>query len=206
MKARRIVTVALLVMFLIGMAGCQGAGAKPEATVKELMESIKSFDLEGIQAVLVDGETLDFELDEDEQFAKELLNVIKSSASKLSYKIGEVRIEEDRAFVDVEAEHVDLSEYFAEAIGEYMVEAMALAFSGDDVSDEEMDQLGADIFARTPVGENKATTTTTVELVKNEEGNWMVVEMNDGLLNIYSSNIYAVTEEMNDAFSGMDEE
>ena len=92
--------------------------------------------------------------------------------NELSWKFLNVKEEGDKATVEVEITNKD----FKTILGNYMQKAVKAAFSGQNVSDEEMTNYLIEELNNTEI--SKATTNQSIVLNK-QDGKWKISEEND---------------------------
>ena len=165
------VLVSFVLCFSLVFMGCGSSRETPEQAVTNLLTAIKNLDAETIQKYVVyedlfSGVPESEDLIENEENTKLLTN-------KLSFKILSSSSEGDTAVVKTEITSIDM----AVILGEYMQQAMALAFSnafagGAAKSDEEIDAQAEQIFKDLLNRENNKMKTSTIDikLTKTETG------------------------------------
>lgn len=116
-----------------------------------------------------------------EEFSKNLVSKFKSFEYKTSNEV----IDGDKATVEVTIKTYKMGDAFKTAIGEYIKDGLALAFSG--ASDEEMNKLMEDKFNKAI---NEATfdyeSTVKLSLTKTEDG-WIIDEFDDNNPEVFNA-------------------
>lgn len=208
MRKRISFLVIILAMLLI-VSGC-AAKDKPEATVSEFIDAMKKFDLEAMASKInsEDKETKEefadlFEDEEgkDDEFMEFFLDYMKSNAKKITYEIKEVEIDEDTATVPVDFKYVNGLPLFRAAFSEYMKQVVPLAFSGQELSDEEMSEMFLEILEEQKETVEEKYTEKTIEFkcVKLEDG-WYIDDLDDDLFDVAMSNFMTFAEDIEDSF------
>lgn len=93
---------------------------------------------------------------------------IKLFFDKLEWKINKITQEKDKATAEVEVTNKD----FKTIISNYMQKVLKVAFSGQDITDEEMTNYLAELLKDESV--QTTTTTKTIEVTK-QDGKWRIV-------------------------------
>ncbi len=184
---RVICAVAALVMVL-ALAAC-GGGNGPKDTVKAFCEGLKAYDMKKVSACMA-GDVKADEMDlSNSGLPESISKQIKQWASKLSYKIGDVREEGGKAYVDVTFSYTDASAVFGAAIKDYFAKAMAAAMSGQ-MDQEAMSKLFQECL-ETAAKENQTATGTasvTLELTEMTSG-WKISKIPEEVVTVATFNI-----------------
>ena len=176
----------------MALVGC-GSTSKPEITVIKFCDALKTFAMETAATCFV-SEDVDIEglVVEENTDNTEFMACLKKWSSELTYTVGTTDVKGDITVVPVDFTYVDVSTIFAEAIEEYMFQALVLAFSGAE--DAELEDLFGYIFMGKAETVSTETTTITVEFECIKKGNkWVILELSDDadykISNIISSNM-----------------
>lgn len=176
---------------------------KPETVVKTYCNALKNSDSETTYNLTL-RQTIEERTDTEEDFeeAEDILNYIKDLNSQIKYTVKESTTEGDKAVVKVDFEYKDASPIIREVFGEYMQKAIGLAFSGMDVSEEEMTRMLVDLFnekrdAIKP-GDTKATVTFNLTKV---EGKWKIDETPNKIHDVSTANMYSAFDSIAEGFA-----
>lgn len=206
MKKR--IIAALLACMLLLMGGC-GNTAKPEDTVENFFKAAQTLDLEAMITTIEPSNTEDindtkalFDEDEFDDYTKYFLDYLKENAGKMTYTIGKSEVDGDKAVVTVDCKYVDGGPLLSATIGEVFKKTFELAFSGTEMTDEEMVQMFTGIMEeqRSVVEETFKESTLDINCVK-QDGKWYISEMEDELLDVAMSGFLSAGEKMSEAFS-----
>ena len=186
---KKIYSLVTILFLMVGLFGC--GTPKPEPVVEKFCESLKTFDVETIDGLLLEGSTGNSLEDNENLQFDPIVEIITSFNSKIKYNITETVVAEDKesAQVTVEFEYVDAYDAGAEALASIFTEALVYAFSGQEISEEDM----LDIMVRAyqaGVQENEtaiANATATFELVLSEK-EWKIVKVPAEILNVATAN------------------
>lgn len=154
------VVVAVVVIIAIVACVCLMKDS-PKKSVETMLSDLKSGDYSR-QAVLS-------ELLEEDEFNEEAKKLL---FDKLGWKVLNVKEEGDTATVEVEITNKD----FKTIISNYMQKALKLAFSGENVSEEEITNY---LIEELKNDEIETVTSNQSIMVEKKDGKWEVAEDND---------------------------
>lgn len=204
---KKISIFTIIITILIVIVGCSTQN-KPETIVSEFIEGMKKFDAEAMALKVnpkdVSGKEQVSSLveDEDDPFQKYFLDYIKSNAKKIKYEIKEVNIDGDRALVGVNFTYVDGGPLFKTTFSEYIKEAFSMAFSGNELTDEENSHIFITIMEEQSklIEEGYTEKLIKVKCIKLED-KWYIDDPSNELIDVAMSNILSVGQEMDDVFN-----
>lgn len=155
------IAVAIVVVVLIAALVCVFLMAdSPKKSVETMLRDLKSGNYsQGILANLLEEENFD-------QETQKLL------FEKLEWKIQNVKEEGDRATVEVEITNKD----FKTIINNYMQKILKVAFSGQEVNEEEMTNY---LIEELNNDEIQTVTSNQSIVLEKKDGKWEVTEEND---------------------------
>lgn len=199
----------LAVIMLVSLVGC-GSASKPEHTVTKFCDALKKLDTETVSSCFVSGDS-DIEnpyteenAEKQDIFTEQAIEYLTKCAKEMTYVLGETTTDDDKAVIPVTFTYVDVSPVISAALGDYITQALALAFSGAD--DSIAEELFGTIFMEKTESVSTGTTTATIELVcikQNDE--WKIQELSDDdqyeIINIISCNMAKAFESFGDEFS-----
>ena len=141
------VTALLFLSVLLLFTAC--IGKKPENTVDKFCAAIIAFDGETASQYTIDGSSKDFvpQLDAETSSGtnmEPIISYIKENATKITYEIGDVTVNDDSATVTVHFTFVDASPIMVATAGDYLSQAFLLVLSGAD--DSTIESLIVTIF------------------------------------------------------------
>jgi hypothetical protein len=206
---KRVISAVLVMVLILSFVGC--SGSKPDNVVKTFCDAIKAFDLEAAAACTESGSDEISGLYDDtetEDAAEQIMTYVKECASKMTYTLGESKVDNDNATVVVSFTYVDAAPVITSAMGEYITQAFALAFS--DVDESEIENLFSTVFAEKveTVETSTATADVTFNCVK-VDGDWKIASFSDEdeetITNVITSNISSALDGLGDAFETDDE-
>ena len=200
---KRLLSCLLIVALVFSMTACS-LFSKPETIVTKFCKSLKTFNMDEAASCFVSNK-LDFALPSDEDLA-EIKEVIPEKAIdhfkkwflKMDYKVGEATVNGDTATVPVTFTYVDASPVLTAALGEYITQALGLAFSGAD-EDAIEELFGTILLEKLETVETKTATTEIEFVCVKHDGDWKIQDLSeetqDQITNIISCNIMKTMED-----------
>lgn len=206
---KKMLASLLAVIMLVSLVGC-GAASKAEPTVTKFCDALKTFDMETASSCFVSGDSdienpyTEGKAEEQDIFTAQTIEYLTNCAKEMTYVLGETVTEDDKAVIPVTFTYVDASPVISAALGDYITQAFALAFSGAD--DSVMENLFGTIFMEKTESVSTGTATATVEFVCIKQDNeWKIQELSDDaqyeISNIISCNIAKAMESFGNEFS-----
>lgn len=202
---KKVISLALALLLALSLVGC--SGSKPDTVVTTFCAAVQAFDFEKAATCMQNGsEDLEDPYDDAEMedlSSEQVMTYLKKCTSKMTYKIGESKVDGESATVPVSFTYVDASAVITSALSEYITQAFALAFSGAD--DARMEELFGSIFMEKTesVETGTATADVTFRCVK-VDGDWKIAsfseEAEEALINILTCNIASALERFGEAF------
>lgn len=189
---KKFISLMLVFVMAVSMTAC--SQKSPESVVKTYCEAIKAFDAETASScVKGEDERLDSLSDiSDDRPTARFYEYLKKNAAEINYTIGGTVEEGERATVQVSFTFVDASPIMSAAMGEYLVQGLAMAFTGAD--EKQMEELFTSILMEKI--ESVETGTTEAEVIFDcvkTDGEWKIDTLSDEnrytLANIITCNI-----------------
>lgn len=203
---KKICGLILAAVMALSLAACAPQG-KPEDVVTTFCEAMKSFDSDTAQSCFAEGAASpDLDIDEEdlgeEMGSAELVQYLKDCASQMTYTVNAAQIEGDKATVQVNITHTDITPVITQTMADYIAKAFEMAMSeGAEIDQAEAQKIFADTFMETSKNVETQTASTDVtfdcEIV---DGAWKISQMSDdtlnSLFNVLSSNFVTAVEEV----------
>ena len=170
-----IVAVVVIVVLILAILLYVVLANTPRSTVDGMFRALKNGDYEKVneyvnyQELISSSEVLD-----SESLDQETMNLF---FDKLSWKVTDVVQEDNNANVTVEVTNKN----FKTIIGNYMQNALRIAFSGEEITDAEMENYLLQELRNEDV--EMTTTTQTISLTK-QDGKWIINTTDTILINI----------------------
>lgn len=170
-----IVAVVVIVVLILAILLYVVLANTPRSTVDGMFRALKNGDYEKVneyvnyQELISSSEVLD-----SESLDQETMNLF---FDKLSWKVTDVVQEDNNANVTVEVTNKN----FKTIIGNYMQNALRIAFSGEEITDAEMENYLLQELRNEDV--EMTTTTQTISLTK-QDGKWVINTTDTNLINI----------------------
>lgn len=185
-------TILLAVSALV-LVACGGKG--PDKTAESFLEAYKVIDVKEMTKYVSEDiiESLEEESEDiDDILNEEMKKSLGRYTSELKYEIKDIVMNEDEseAILDVDFIYADGGKAIANSMGEVLGELMGLAFSEEEPTDEEVNDVLSSILIRN-LDENEITKENksgTITLNKND-GGWIITEMDDNVLNVLTIGI-----------------
>ncbi|MGI6665952.1 MAG: hypothetical protein ACOX5Q_00650 [Bacillota bacterium] len=163
---KRALVSCLSILMTISLVSCSSV-TPPDKVVESFFAHLKATEIEQVRALLVDPGSLDSDVIDLEQNANELLDVRKLFG-RMTYEVGEPKINGVKAEVPVEVTAMDLAVLMAVAMTEYLPKAFQAAFSGEELDIEsEMEHFFANALDDPEA--KMVTNNITIPLVKVED-------------------------------------
>ncbi len=195
---KKLLLFVLAILSVLMLVACGGQSG-PEQTIDNFMKDYKDLKLQELEKYVdtdVSGnlqETIDLEDWSDVEFSKfEKFDDLKANFKKLTkeVKYDVTNVEEDgaTATADIKFTYADAGEPLASSFGDFIGQMFGLAFSGQDMTEEEMElksiELMVDIVSDNLDG-YKATTKEAqgkIELVEKED-EWLITDVDEEIMN-----------------------
>lgn len=196
------ISLILALALTLSMIGCGGNKPGPDTAVTGFCDAVKAFDFVTASGYLEENsddwqDTYDNEQLEEEFGSAAIVTYLKDCASKMSYEIGEIEENGEEATVPVTFTYVDSDEVIKAVIDEYLVQALALAFSGAE--DEEIEALLDTVFEEQ--AQSVEAGTATMDLAFNcvkVDGEWKIAAFSEDdeskFANLIASNMIDAME------------
>jgi hypothetical protein len=194
-------------VILFMLVGC--GSPEPTDTVENFFRAAQQFDMDGMTQTMVPSNAGDMielnsaaDLGGEDDYSPYLLEYLQSNAEKITYTITESNAVHDEAHVTVAVNYVDSGPVFQATIGEYFLQSFAQAFTDDEMTDEESDQLFDSIMKDqiNTIDETYVETTVRIELVRMED-TWYIKEASEELLDVVMSGFISAAKDLADSFS-----
>ena len=194
---KKALVIFLSMVMLISLVGC-GSASKPETTVGEFCEALKTLDMETASSCFTSGNSglknpyAEENTEKQNIFTEQTVAYFTNCVNEMTYTVGEPAIEGDKAVVPVTFTYVDVSPVVSAALEEYLPQAFMLSFSS--VDDSVVKDLFDTIFAEKIESVATETVTATVEFAcVKQEKEWKLQGLSDTarneINNILSCNI-----------------
>ena len=219
--SKRIAVITLVLALLACMCSCKKIPT-PTETASTFLTAVKAQDKETLATVysedsvdLLDAasdkaSSDDAENQEDAEASEGLTKVyeeqMKPKILDFDYEISNEQIDGDKATVDVKITTYKLGDAFTAFIGDYMSEALVLAFS--NASEEELDSMASTILSGklADLSEKEYEKTVSMSLTMKDD-KWIVdkISDNDDLVDALTGGLVTAFSNMEDAFSAWEE-
>lgn len=198
---KKIISLVCAMVLIVSLVGC-GAESKPDNVVTTFCDAMKAYDRETMSSCVTSGgKGLTGESEEEDELMNQIFDYLKICTSKMTYSIENSEVNEDKGTVTVKFKYVDASPVVIAALGEYIQQALVMAFSGAD--EDTMSQLFVSIFNEKKDSTDTGTAESTLNFActKTDE-RWKIDSVPDGAESILLSNVDKAFESMNFDDSG----
>lgn len=196
---KKLFSIIIAALLLVSMIGC--SSSKPENAVNTLMKNAQKFDIDGIKETLRpelrDNDIATEGLDSDETMNL-YLDYFKDNAKKIKYSIGDIVVDDDFASVNVEVQYVDGIDALESAVIKLLKESFAGTFSGDEMSDEEIQEVVSTALTnyQSEHGDEFVTTSIVLDCIK-IDNKWYIDDLDDDFLNVIFCNFVSFMNSLN---------
>lgn len=196
--------VVVLLCALLLLTACS-TFPKPEKTVSLYLDSAKVMDFATMQTLITSQEAkeqLTQMLDNtSNEGANLFMSYIEKCASQIEYMIIDSQVEEETATVKVLCKYVDGTPLMKEVLAEVLKQALANAFSGKELTEEENNQMYIETINNVlpNIEETTIEQTIDVKLTKTEDG-WLIDGSEEELYNVAVANFVNFGNDMSKSF------
>jgi hypothetical protein len=201
---KKLLAIVLILVLTLALTGC---GSKPETAVDKFFNAVKTYDSEAMTNTLAPsatdglGSASEYLEVTSDPVAAPFLDYLKGNAAKITYDITETKIDGDKATVTVKCKYVDGSQLFGKIIEELFTELLTAAFSGQELTEEQMTQIGVDLLNKNLTTTTETFTEKTIDIdCVNVDGTWFVNTVSDEMADVVSSNLFTATKDLQDSF------
>ena len=199
MKKKLLLSV-LAILSVLMLVACGGESG-PEQTIDDFMKDYKGLKLQELEkyvdkdeAITEDfNETVDLEGLSEVDFSKvEKFDDLKANFKKLTKKAkyDVTNVEEDgtTATADIKFTYADASESLVSSFGEYVGQIFGLAFTGQEMTEEEIELKSMEIMVEVFSDNLDGYEVTTKEVqgkigLAEKEGEWVITDIDDEIMN-----------------------
>ena len=202
----------LIIFLLIFVLIVGGAGAyyyvqrqKPIKTVETFLTYVQNMNFTGMESLLQSNDLT--ALDDADITNGAYSAFFQSINEKMTFEIThtDFEIQNGTANVTVKISYIDGTEVYKETITDFIRQIVGAAFSGEELSEEETQQLLASMLQeKSDSVEDVFTVTEIVYPVIEANGEWKIVALDDMTVKIMSANFKNVQDEINESLIEME--
>ena len=185
---KKLISIILAAIFVISLVGC--SSAKPEDTVNVFLKNTQSLDFEKmLESMNPDSKGSLDELEdlESDKTTKCLMDYYRKNASKMTYEIKNSEIDGDNATVTVNFKYIDGTDLFKEIISKLFEESIYRSFAGNDMTDEEMQDLFVEVINGYEGEDIFDTKTVEIYCIK-KDNKWYIDDAGDDFIDVIFCN------------------
>lgn len=208
---KKLLLPVLAILSVLMLVACGGQSG-PEQTIDNFMKDYTDLKLQELEQYVDEGvsgdldETIDLEELSEPDFSKvEKFEDLKANFKKLTkeVKYDVTNVEEDgtTATADITFTYADASEPLVSSFGEYIGQMFGLAFSGQEMTEEEQELKAMEVIIDI-VSDNldgyEATTKEAqgkIELVE-KEGEWVITDVDEEIMNALTFGLIEVLDDL----------
>lgn len=183
-KLKNICLVLLIMACMFTLTSCKEV-ENAEKAVTDFMTAIQNCDYETMASIGngMDADKINTTDEQDKQIFDNLFN-------KTTYEIKSAELQEDKSvLVTTDITTVDVGKAYSTAITNSFSQLLSNAFSGEELSDEESEQIIIDNLVNELNNSNTGTVTTTVNIkVLKVDKTWKV-DCDDAFINAITGNL-----------------
>lgn len=189
----------VLAAMLISVIGC--SKVKPEEVVSTYFDAYQKQDVETMDTVVIASSTQETvetnEAEDDTEYVEYFEDYLKTNAEKMTYKVIDSEVDEDKAVVTVDCRYVNGGPLLKATISEVFQKMIGMAFAGIEMSEEETNQMFLSTMKEQSktIGETYKETTIKIDCVK-QDGKWFIAEVSDEMSDILTSGFTSVGKEL----------
>jgi len=190
-KMNKVLLILAAAAMVLSLAACGGKGASkadhdrstPSGTAALMLDVLKTMDVGLMQEYAAGDDSFIENLNDPTM--QQALSIMKNITKNMTYEIKGETIDGDKAVVEVAITTFDSNELIEDMQEKLMTEML----KGTLTTEADIEKFAMDYFDKLDTSKfAKQTTDTTVDLVKSEEGNWMV-DASDELMNAVMGNL-----------------
>ncbi len=196
-------TVLLCAALLLLMLAACGGGGSPQKTVAAFFDAAKTIDIEKMNACLASDQMLtwDLEADSGSETTQGLMQLLRTLASKLSYRLNDCARDGDAATAAVTVTYADASMTVKDALTDVMADLLATLFGAQTETDPETLLVQA-LQEKLETGNPPMKTAELTLQLQNTEDGWRITALPDELMNMMTGNAVDAFEEAVQSLTG----
>ena len=201
---KKAIALVLILALTLSLTAC---GSKPETAVDKFFSAVKTYDSEAMTNALIPtatdglGSASEYLKESTDPIAAPFMEYLKGNAAKITYEVTGAKVNGDEATVTVKCKYVDGSQLFAKIIQELFTELMTAAFSGKELTEAQMTQIGVDLLNKNLSTATETFTEKTIDIsCVNVDGTWYVANVSDEMADVVSSNLFTAAKGLADSF------
>lgn len=207
---KKLLLPVLAILSVLMLVACGGKSG-PEQTIDNFMTDYKDLKLQELEKYVDEGvsgdldETVDLEEFSEVDFSKvEKFDDFKANFKKLTkeVKYDVTNVEEDgtTATADIKFTYADAGEPLASSFGDYIGRMFGLAFSGQEMTEEEMELKAAEIMVDIVSDNLDGYEVTTKEVqgkieLAEKEGEWVITDIDEEIMNALTFGLIEVLDD-----------
>lgn len=208
-KKRKTGLFIFLLVLILAVAGTAAyyfmERQKPQNTVKNFLKSMQSMDFDSMGALLQSNDLT--ALDNADIRNAAYTSFFEGINKKMTYDIAKTQfnIQNGTANITAHIKYIDGSDIYKETITEFLRQIVSTAFSGKELTEQEIEQkLASILLEKSETVEDKFAEADIVYPVIKANGEWKIVSLDDKTVKIMSANFKNVEDEINQSLVDME--
>lgn len=209
-KKKRKGWILFLLAIILG-AACAGAyyfteRQKPEKAVEDFLVNMQQMDFDGMSKLLQSNDlsALDNADIRNAAYSKFFQGINQKMTAEI--KKNQFNIQNKTANITVHFKYIDGSDIYKETISEFLRQVVSTAFSGQELTEEEIQTILAGILEeKSSSVEDKYAEADIIYPVIEANGQWKIVSLDEETVRIMSANFKNVEDEINNSLINMEE-
>ena len=207
---KKLLLPVLAILSVLMLVACGGKSG-PEQTIDNFMTDYKALKLQELEQYVDEGvsgdldETIDLEEFSEVDFSKvEKFDDLKANFKKLTKKVkyDVTNVEEDgtTAVADIKFTYADAGEPLASSFGDYIGRMFGLVFSGQEMTEEELELKAAEIMVDIVSDNLDGYEVTTKEVqgkieLAEKDGEWVITDIDEEIMNALTFGLIEVLDD-----------
>ena len=179
---KKLCSLLLILALVLSFSAC--STPSPTEVTTAFLQAVKEQNTEDMTGLYAEGSWSlseeageEADLEEDDELSQYSMDEVFPKLSEFDYEVLEEKIDGEKATVDVKITTYNLGDTFTAFVGEYLAQALTLAFSEAD--EDAIAALGASLFKEKAADMEKTYTETVSIPLSQVDGAWVVDEIGE---------------------------
>lgn len=179
---KKLCSLLLILALVLSFSAC--STPSPTEVTTAFLQAVKEQNTEDMADLYAEGSWSlseeageEADLEEDDELSQYSMDEVFPKLSEFDYEVLEEKIDGEKATVDVKITTYNLGDTFTAFVGEYLAQALTLAFS--DADEDAIAALGASLFKEKAADMEKTYTETVSIPLSQVDGAWVVDEIDE---------------------------
>ena len=179
---KKLCSLLLILALVLSFSAC--STPSPTEVTTAFLQAVKEQNTEDMAGLYAEGSWSlseeageEADLEEDDELSQYFVDEVFPKLLEFDYEVLEEKIDGEKATVDVKITTYNLGDTFTAFVGEYLAQALTLAFS--DADEDAIAALGASLFKEKAADMEKTYTETVSIPLSQVDGAWVVDEIDE---------------------------